>query len=114
MDKLSENNRLNIRILQFALETIKNYGAYGICPLGCDCPNMASEALKSYEATIAKNATVEYSNIIEAFDDLAYAYFKVCRDTENEAYFYINTETKNIIELIYENKGVKENPNSID
>lgn len=29
---------------RYALEKIANYGKDGICPFGCDCPNIAMEA----------------------------------------------------------------------
>jgi len=48
--KLLDKNRN----LMFALQLISTYDSDstpGICPYGCDCPNIAQEALNSYSQT---------------------------------------------------------------
>ena len=47
-------------ILLNALEEIASYGNDGICPYGCDTPEIAKKALKSFASASQPNAAADW------------------------------------------------------
>ena len=58
------------KILVDALNTIADYdyhsGKEGICPYGCDTPNIARQALQAYKDATQPDDAAELTGIIEA------------------------------------------------
>jgi hypothetical protein len=51
VNALSGLNPSAVATMREALETIASYGKDGICPYGCDTPNIARAALAKFEET---------------------------------------------------------------